>query len=87
MLQATRPAAMTGRTMSAAMSRIPTIRIETPIVTPARPATTTFSRADRHPGDARSLLVEDDPGERAVEQRDHGEPRRAEGRRRPGPPA
>ena len=49
MLAATRPAAMTGSTMSAAMRRMPTIRIESAIVTPARPATTTFSAATGTP--------------------------------------
>lgn len=43
MLRATLPAAITGRTMSAAIRRMPTIRIESAIVTPASPATTTLS--------------------------------------------
>ena len=42
MLVPIRPAAMTGRTISAAMSRMPTIRIETATVTPASAASATF---------------------------------------------
>ena len=43
MLQATRPAALTGRTMSAATRRIPTTRIESAIVTAASAARATLS--------------------------------------------
>ena len=43
MLQATQPDAITGSTMSAAIRRMPTICIESPIVSPARPATRTLS--------------------------------------------
>ena len=49
MLQATRPDAITGRTISAAMRRMPTICIESPIVRPASPATSTFSGATGTP--------------------------------------
>ena len=52
MLQATRPEAITGSTMSAAMRRMPTICIESPIVRPASPATSTFSARHRDAGDA-----------------------------------
>src|SRR5919109_1405139 len=44
MLQARRDAAITGSTMSAAIRRIPTMRMETAIVTPASAASRTFRR-------------------------------------------
>ena len=64
MLQATRLAAMTGSTISAAISRMPTIRIESATVSAASTARTTLSSADRHTGDPRALLVEHGCGER-----------------------
>ena len=64
MLHAILPAALTGRTMSAATSRIPTTRIESATVTAASAAENDVERADRDAGDARALLVDDDAGER-----------------------
>lgn len=49
MLRAILPAAIAGRTMSAAMRRMPTTRIESAMVTPASPATTTLSAATGTP--------------------------------------
>ena len=77
-----RPAAVTGSTISAAISRIPTIRIESAIVTPARPASDDVQRADGQAGDACALLVERDGDERAVEQGDQRRARRRRARRR-----
>jgi hypothetical protein len=48
-LQATRAAAMTGRTISAAISRIPTTRIESAIVTAASAAVSALSGATGRP--------------------------------------
>ena len=48
-LQATRLAAITGSTISAAIRRMPTIRIETATVSAASTATTTFSRVTGTP--------------------------------------
>ena len=74
MLQATRVAAITGSTISAAISRIPTIRIETATVSAASTASDDVEARDRHAGDARALLVEHDADEAAVEERDRREP-------------
>ena len=73
MLQAIRDAAITGSTISAAISRIPTMRIETAIVTAASATVERVQRGDREPCDTCALLVDDDRDERPVEQRDHGE--------------
>ena len=45
MLRAIRVAAMTGGTISAAISRIPTIRVETATVIAVGPASATFRKA------------------------------------------
>ena len=78
MLHATRLAALTGSTMSAATSRIPTTRIESATVTAASAASATFSGRDRYPGDARPLLVDHDTRQWPVENRDRGEADRPE---------
>ena len=86
MLQAIRVAAITGSTISAAIRRMPTIRIETATVVAASTVEDDVQERDRHARDARALLVERDRGERAVEQRDRRQPadprapRRARGR-------
>ena len=49
MLQATRPAAITGSTISAAISRIPTTRMESAIVTAASAAVSALSGATGSP--------------------------------------
>jgi hypothetical protein len=49
MLRATRLAATTGSTIRAATRRTPTIRIETPTVTPTSPAITMLSLATGSP--------------------------------------
>ena len=74
MLRAIRVAAITGSTISAAISRIPTIRIETATVVAASTASTTLRNGDGDSGDARALLVERDAGKRAVQKRDRPEP-------------
>ena len=71
MLHAMRDAAITGSTISAAISRMPTTRIESAIVTAASATVSEFSADDREPGDACAFLVHDDGDERPVEQRDH----------------
>ena len=80
MLRAIRVAAITGSTISAAIRRMPTIRIETATVVAASTARTTFRNATGTPGDARALLVERDRGERAVEERDRRQPADPQGR-------
>ena len=64
--------------MSAAISRIPTIRMEIPTVSAARTATTVLRSATGAPGDATSLLVQHDRDEPAIEERDRGERKAAE---------
>ncbi len=82
MLHASRPAALTGSTMSAATRRMPTTRIDSATVTAVSAASATFRLPIGHARDACSLFVDHDCGERAVEERDGREPEPAEQRDR-----
>ena len=79
MLQASRLAAVTGRTISAAMSRTPTIRIDTATVVAASTATTRFRKVIGTPA-TRALLIQHQAGERPVEKRDRRQAANAEHR-------
>ena len=80
MLQAMRLAAVTGRTMRAATSRIPTTRIERATVTAASAATIDVQRPDGNARDSRAFFVEDDSDEWPVEKPDDSETDGAEHR-------
>ena len=72
-LHATRFAAITGSTISAAIRRMPTIRIDTATVRAASTATTTLSARDRNSRDTTALFVEHRRDETAEENRDRRE--------------
>ena len=78
MLHAIRPAALTGRTMSAATSRIPTTRIDRATVTAASAATTMLSAPIGTPATRAPSSSMTTAGERAIEDGDDGEPDSAE---------
>ena len=62
-----------GSTISAAISRIPTMRIEIATVSAASTATVDVHQPDPDAGDAAALLVEHRADEPAIEDRDRGE--------------